>query len=150
MELLPVSKTLADNERFINEPACHPGLDMTIDFFDRIGYNPPWIGYFVLEQGRLVGAAAFKGRIGTGPVEVAYATFDAYQNQGIGREICRQLVLLALATDPTVRITARTLPEENYSTRILRKNGFVCLGTIWDDEDGEVWEWEYEESRSNE
>jgi hypothetical protein len=35
------------------------------------------------------------------------------------------------------------LPEENASTSILKKNGFVMLGTVWDDEDGNVWEWGY-------
>jgi len=39
------------------------------------------------------------------------------------------------------------LPEESYSTRILKKNGFVHLGTIWDDDDGDVWEWEYIRSK---
>jgi [ribosomal protein S5]-alanine N-acetyltransferase len=41
---------------------------------------------------------------------------------------------------------ARTLMEENYSTRILRKNGFECLGIVNDPDDGDVWEWEYKAS----
>jgi RimJ/RimL family protein N-acetyltransferase len=73
----------------------------------------------------LVGSAAFKGKPKEGRVEIAYGVFPHYQNQGIGTEICGQLVLLALETDPTVIVTARTLPEENYSTRILRKNNFA-------------------------
>jgi [ribosomal protein S5]-alanine N-acetyltransferase len=51
--------------------------------------------------------------------------------------------LLAIATDSEIKITARILSEENASTGILKKNGFVLLGTIWDEEDGNVWEWEY-------
>jgi hypothetical protein len=38
---------------------------------------------------------------------------------------------------------ARTLPEENYSTKILRKNGFEWQGIVVDDDDGDVWEWEF-------
>jgi hypothetical protein len=40
-------------------------------------------------------------------------------------------------------ITARTLPEENHSTKILRKNSFTFVGSVMDPEDGEVWEWMY-------
>ena len=68
---------------------------------------------------------------------------EKYRQQGVGTRICKQLVELSLATDASVRITARTLPEKNYSTRILEKNNFVLLGFVTDPEDGEVWEWEY-------
>ena len=143
MNLLPISQTLAENAQFLNHPDCEPGLQLTIEFFNKIGYNPPWIGYYAQLDGNLVGGCAFKGKPKNGRVEIAYGTFPQYQHQGVGVEMCRQLVLLALEADPTVTVTARTLPEESYSTRILRKNGFVHLGIIWDDEDGDVWEWEY-------
>jgi hypothetical protein len=42
-----------------------------------------------------------------------------------------------------LRIIAKTLPEENYSTRILIKNGFEWMKLAIDTEDGEVWEWEF-------
>ena len=76
-------------------------------------------------------------------MEISYGTFRKHQGRGIGTEICRQLVLLSHKTDPEIKITARTLPEENASTHVLMKNGFVLPGTVWDDEDGNVWEWEY-------
>ncbi|MFT4024529.1 MAG: hypothetical protein QM664_12170 [Flavihumibacter sp.] len=51
---------------------------------------------------------------------------------------------LALRTKPGVIITACTLPEENYSVRILQKNNFRLLDEVWDNDDGLVWEWLYE------
>ena len=87
--------------------------------------------------------AVFKKNPQEGLVEIAYGTFAQYQNQGIASEMCRQLVALTLETDLSLKITAHTLPEENYSTRILRKNGFELSGTIWDEEDGNIWEWVY-------
>jgi hypothetical protein len=51
------------------------------------------------------------------------------------------MVDLSLKTDPLIKITARTFSEQNYSTRILQKNKFICIGTVNDPEDGEVWEW---------
>ena len=61
----------------------------------------------------------------------------------MGTRICRKLVEIGLAADPSVKIIARTLPEANFSTRILEKNDFIFIGMVNDPEDGEVWEWEY-------
>lgn len=143
MMLRPILPTLPENAHFVSKPYAESILSGTIDFFNKIGYNPPWIGYFVQIGDDLVGGAAFKGKPINGRVEIAYGVEPNYQHQGIGTAICWQLVELALQTDATVTVTARTLPEENYSTRILAKNNFVFCGTVWDEEDGEVWEWEY-------
>lgn len=116
---------------------------MSIDFYKRVGFNPPWICYYATENNELVGCAAFKGKPVNGTVEIAYGTFEKCSNQGVGTRICNTLVNLSLKTDPTIRITARTLPENNYSTRILLKNKFQFLGNVIDPEDGDVWEWEY-------
>jgi len=143
MELLPIKRTLEENNDFSNNHLCNESLGMCIEFYKRVGFNPPWICYYAQENDELVGSAAFKGRPMYNVVEIAYGTFEKHQQKGIGTEICKQLVELSLATDPSVRITARTLPENNYSTSILEKNNFVLLGTVIDPEDGEVWEWEY-------
>lgn len=143
MKLLPIKRTFEENLTFKDDPNCKDSLMMIIDFFNKIGYNPPWIGYYAEKDGQLVGSAAFKGISNDKTVEVAYGVFPMFQSQGIGAEIGRQLVLLALETDPLVKITARTLPEENHSAKILRKNGFELMGLIWDEEDGDVWEWVY-------
>jgi len=141
MELVPIKELLEENGAFVENPLCQGSIYMTIDFYKRVGYNPPWISYYVKIENELVGAAAFKGKPVNGIVEIAYGTFEKYRNRGIGRSICRQLVNLSLKTDPSVTITARTLPEENFSTKLLKKNDFVFSGTVIDPEDGEVWEW---------
>jgi len=116
---------------------------MCIGFYKKVGFSPPWICYYVEDDGKIVGSAAFKGQPINNTVEISYGTFEKHQQKGIGTRICKQLVELSLATDPSVRITARTLPQKNYSTRILEKNKFVLLGFVTDPEDGEVWEWEF-------
>jgi len=143
VKLIPISLDSKLNAEFEAHPDCKEYLQMSIDFFNRVGFFPPWIGYYAKLNNEFVGGAAFKGKPKDKKVEIAYGTFRKYESQGIGTEICRQLVLLALKTDPEILITARTLTEENASTSILKKNGFVLLGTAWDDEDGNVWEWEY-------
>ena len=143
MNLLPIKQTLEENKAFASNPLCNESLGMCIEFYKRVGFTPPWICYYAEENDELIGSAAFKGRPINNTVEIAYGTMEAHRQKGIGTRICKRLVELSLATDPSVRITARTLPENNYSTRILEKNNFILLGTVIDAEDGEVWEWEY-------
>ena len=144
MKLIPISLDSKLNAAFEAHPDCKESLQMSIDFFTRVGYVTPWIGYYAKLNNEFVGSAAFKGKPEDKKVEIAYGTFRKYEGKGIGTEICRQLVLLAVETDPEIKITARTLPEENASASILRKNGFIFLGNVWDEEDGNVWEWEYQ------
>jgi RimJ/RimL family protein N-acetyltransferase len=141
MELLPIKETPGGNEEFISNPLSRESIYMTIDFYKKVGFVPPWIGYYARQNDDLVGAAGFKGPPVNGRVEIAYGTFEKFQRQGVGTEVCKQLVELSLKADPSVKITARTLPEKNFSTRILEKNNFIFNGTVSDPEDGEVWEW---------
>ena len=143
MELIPVKATIGENVEFANNPLCQETLPFSVDYYKVVGFSPPWICYYASQQGELVGSAAFKGRPINGVVEIAYSTFDKFQRQGMGTSICEKLVELSLQTDPSIRITARTLPQRNYSTRILEKNNFTYLGVVQDLDDGLVWEWEY-------
>ena len=118
-----------------------------LNFIKELDSHPPWICYYVEENGELIGSAAFKGKPINKTVEISYGTIENHRQKGVATRICKQLVELSLATDPSVRITARTLPEKNYSTRILEKNNFILLGFVNDPEDGDVWEWEYKRKR---
>jgi len=145
MNFLPIYPTLEENSAFANNLLCKESLAMCIEFYKKVGFTPPWICYYAEENGELIGSAAFKGKPVNNSVEIAYGTMEAHRQKGVGTRICKQLVELSLATDPSVRITARTLPEKNFSTRILEKNHFILLGTVIDPEDGEVYEWEYKD-----
>lgn len=144
LTLLPILETLEDNSAFARDPACQETIFMTIDFYKKVGYTPPWICYYVQRESELIGSCGFKGKPQNGSVEIAYGTFERNRKQGIGTAICKLLVDVATTADPAVRITARTLPEENFSTRILVKNHFIYSGIVNDPEDGEVWEWVYQ------
>ena len=143
MKLIPIQKEFEENREFAIDPLLKDSLSLTVEFFKRIGYVPPWIGYYAQENDQVVGSAAFKGQPVDGKVEIAYGTMEPFRNQGIGAQLCKALVDLSVQTDPCIRITARTLPENDFSTRILRKNNFVFVGMINDPKDGNVWEWEY-------
>jgi RimJ/RimL family protein N-acetyltransferase len=150
LELIPVLEHAEDNIEFINNPLCHESVYMSIDFYKKVGFTPPWICYYVKENEELIGCAGFKGKPINGQIEIAYGTFEKFRNQGVGKKICKTLVNLSLITDPTIRIMARTLAENNFSTRILLKNKFFFVGNVFDPEDGDVWEWEYKSDHENE
>jgi RimJ/RimL family protein N-acetyltransferase len=143
LELIPIRKTLDENKEFAIHPDCQDGLSMTIDYYEKIGFVIPWIGYYASIDDVLVGSAGFKGKPVNGRVEIAYGTFPRFRKRGVGTAICKRMVQLSLITDPGIRICARTFTEDNYSSKILKRNDFKLLGTVIDDEDGEVWEWEF-------
>lgn len=143
MELRAIGEHLEDNKEFEKNPICQQSLEMTLNFYRSVGFSPPWIGYYAIKENQVVGCAGFKGRPIDNKVEIAYATFEMYQGQGVGTQICKLLVDLSLTEDRTVRILARTLPEKNFSTRILEKNSFKFIGNVNDPDDGDVWEWEF-------
>lgn len=143
MQLLPIDPDNAKNGHFRDNPDCKEIVDTYLAYYPTIGYNPPWIGYVAAtDAGEPVGFGGYKGGPKNNKVEIAYATINRYEGQGMGTAICRELVRLSLQTDQSIRVTARTLPDGEASKRILLRNGFSCNGTIHDDDDGEVLEWE--------
>src|SRR5574339_450863 len=101
MHLLPIKQTIDENQEFFGVPFCKKVVEMTVEFQNRVGYHPPWIGYFVKENDELVGVAGFKGKPVNGTIEISYGTLESHQHRGVGTRICRKLVELSLATDPS-------------------------------------------------
>ena len=128
--------------RYAN-PDCQALFESYPAYYHQTGYNPPWIGYFVVRDGVVVGVGGFVGAPQNGRVEIAYGTFKAYEGQGVASFACQQLTAIALATDSTLTVTAKTAPEQNASTTILSRHGFVYTGVVQDHEIGDAWEWVY-------
>lgn len=138
---MPIKEFLDENEELMRNPECQELVEMTVEFYEKVGYVPPWICYFVKENDTIIGSAGIKGKPINETIEIAYGTMEKYQNQGIGTAICKLLVDLSLKTDASVRVTARTLPENKFSCRVLEKNNFTCVGVVEDPDDGDVLEW---------
>src|SRR5678816_2144919 len=83
MQLVPIAKSLEENASLSDLPH----LLQSVEYFNRIGYDPPWIGYYVMEDGKFVGSGAFKGKPVNETVEIAYGTFDSFMNKGSCREL---------------------------------------------------------------
>jgi len=116
-------------------------LEIYDEYYPRIGFEPPWVAYLVIEAGEVLGTGSFTGTPQDGVVEIAFWTFPEFQGQGVASYVCRQLVGIAQDEDPEVVITAKTAPGPNPSTRILENNGFVYRKIVEDDEIGDAWLW---------
>jgi len=112
-----------------------------VDLYRAVGYVPPWIGYFGVEDGKCVGVCSFKSPPEDNRVEIAYFSFPEYESQGMATKMAAELVRIALDTEPDLTIAAQTLPEEGASTAILKKLRFRFTHTVDHPEDGLVWEW---------
>ena len=92
MELKPIRQYLEENSEFLANPDCNDSLQMSVDFYKVVGYNPPWICYYAYLNDELVGSAAYKGKPINNAIEIAYGTLPQFRSQGIGTLICKTLV----------------------------------------------------------
>jgi RimJ/RimL family protein N-acetyltransferase len=125
----------------ITEETTKAHVELTMDYYEKVGFIKPWISYLVDYQSENVGICAFKGKPVDNSVEIAYSTFPPYEGRGFATKACGQLIGIAQRESKDIRIAARTLPEDNASTTVLKKNGFRLSGTAADPDDGEVFEW---------
>ena len=141
MELKPIELNVDKSEAIYNSENCRILLNVYKDYYQEIGYNFPWVGYFVIKENQIVGSCGFKGRPKEGKVEIAYWTFEEFENQGISSFSCKELISISQKFDPTITITATTAPGNNASTKILQNNGFEYSGIVQDHEIGDAWLW---------
>ncbi len=105
----------------------------------------PWTayGYFDRATGRLVGGGGFKGRpTQAGEVEIGYGLAPEVRGRGLAVEAATALVRWAQAQPDVQLVTAHTLAENNPSTGVLQRIGFVRTAELVDPDDGPVWRWE--------
>lgn len=149
MQLIPIARDGSVSVRLPMEREPLAGvIRSTVDLYARAGFKEPWIGYLALEGEQSVGTCAFRSPPKDGIVEIAYCTFPGREGRGIATQMAKELISIAESASSSVQVSARTLPEENASVRILRRIGFSFVGLVQDPEDGAVWEWIYEKQKS--
>lgn len=120
---------------------CQQLLSIYETYYPEIGFELPWVGYFVVRNEKIVGSCGFVGQPNDGKVEIAYWTFKEFEGQGIASFACRELVSIAYQADAGLIITAKTSPVQNNSTKILKNNNFVFTEVVQDHEIGDAWLW---------
>lgn len=121
----------------------------TVGLYEKVGFEPPWIGYLAIESGQCVGTCGFKSPPHNNRVEIAYFTFPEHEARGVATRMATELMRLAWDELPDLTLCAQTLPEENASTSILKKLGFRFVGKVEHPEDGLVWEWQINNSSAS-
>lgn len=107
------------------------------------GASPEWNSHLIVheETATVVGFGGFKGPPVAGVVEIGYSVAPAHRRRGHATTAVH-LFVGAARDRGVVVVRAHTLAEENPSTRILARAGFVCVGAMVEDEIGDVWRWE--------
>lgn len=121
---------------------CKQNCEASASFYRAAVFEPPWIGYVSVSEGRVVGGGGFKGPPGNNRVEIAYYTLPDAEGRGFATATAWELIQIAQRAAARIRITAQTLPVDNASNSVLKKLGFALAGTASDSEVGEVWEWQ--------
>ncbi|MFN8274371.1 MAG: GNAT family N-acetyltransferase [Flavobacteriaceae bacterium] len=141
LRLEPILENEDKTKPIYDSEDCQNLLAMWEDYYPKIGFHLPWIGYFVMQQDEIVGSCAFTGKPQNNSVEVSYWTFKQNEGKGISTWACKALIDIAKASNPNLTIIAKTAPEENASTSILKRNGFTYSGIVQDHEIGNAWQW---------
>ena len=116
----------------------------TVELYARRGYFEPWVGYLAVEGNNCVGCCGFTSPPVGDVAEIAYFTYPEFEKRGIATRMAQRLIAIAQEFDPSVRIIAHTLTEENASNHILKKLRFAFTGSVDHPEDGNIWQWSYE------
>lgn len=141
LQFIPVGKDGTVDFRGELPAMIEEGVLMSRDWYGKVGYEPPWTGYIAVNGGECVGMCGFKTAPRDGEVEIAYGTAPQHEGKGVATQMARQLIEIARAADPSVKITAQTLPQASASTSILKKLGFAHVKDVQHPEDGLVWQW---------
>jgi [ribosomal protein S5]-alanine N-acetyltransferase len=102
---------------------------------------PPWCGYIGWDGTDPLGFGGFVGQPDEdGVIEIGYLTFPAREGRGVASAVAAGLLAIARGEGLSA-VIAHTLPEQNASTVVLRRNGFVRSGEAQDSDEGTVWRW---------
>lgn len=148
MKLIPIPSNCIRPDEVAPSLLVDEMLSTYTTYYPTIGFNPPWIGYFIVEDDHAAGTCGFTGAPKDNRVELAYYTFKENEGRGIATFGCRELIRMGKEADPDVIVFAKTAPEENASTSILRKNGFRKGAVVQDHEIGDAWEWIHSDAGS--
>ena len=141
LTLEPITLEENETQEIYSSPDCQTLLKMWKEYYPKIGFNFPWVGYLVKRNNEVVGSCAFTGKPHDNSVEISYWTFKDFEGQGIATFSCKQLISIAKIVDPSLVIRAKTAPEHNASTMILERNVFIFSRIVQDDDIGDSWEW---------
>ncbi|MGV2620674.1 UNVERIFIED_CONTAM: GNAT family N-acetyltransferase [Halobacillus marinus] len=86
--------------------------------------------------GRIIGSCGYNAvNNSAGTVEIGYEIAKAYWRQGYGTEVVSTLVDHAFHRWGMEQVEAKVHPQNEPSTRLLEKLGFIFSGTLWEEDE---------------
>jgi RimJ/RimL family protein N-acetyltransferase len=129
-------------------PRLREVLDNTKAHYERHGFHPPWCGYLALRDEVVMGVCGFRGPPDDHErVEIAYRIFSGYERQGLGSAMVEALVGIARDHNPQMTVLTTTELEDEASSHLLTRMGFVSAGECEDPWLGRAWSWWLEPGR---
>jgi [ribosomal protein S5]-alanine N-acetyltransferase len=68
------------------------------EYYSKIGFNKPWVGYFAFNNNQVFGTGGFTGQPKKGKIEIPYWTFKEFEGKGIASFVCKQHIAFAKKT----------------------------------------------------
>ncbi|QDZ06137.1 GNAT family N-acetyltransferase [Sphingomonas panacisoli] len=102
-----------------------------------VGGEAAWM---MVSDGEGVGMISVKERDAKGRWDIGYGVAPSREGRGHAGAAVAALKTIAQAAGAT-GLTAETLPDSGASPRVLKRNGFVCIGQFDHPEDGMVDQW---------
>jgi len=121
-----------------------PIFQFSIDKINADIKNQKWLTYIPIhiESNTLIGSCGYKGMPDkNGIVEIAYEVVESYRNNGYATEIVSKLIKIAFDDPKVTAVQAHTLAKINASVKVLKKNNFLFIEELEDEEDGPIWKW---------
>ena len=111
--------------------------DFIADFLPTARAAYPWLGFWAVIDGAVVGSGMCKSAPKDGQVEIGYGVAPSVEGKGIATELAKRLTAFAFDLGAE-SVIAHTLPDGLASQRVLAKAGFFPVGEVVDPEDGLV------------
>jgi [ribosomal protein S5]-alanine N-acetyltransferase len=70
MELIPIYEHMEENPELVSNFLLTESLKMSVDFYKRVGFSPPWICFYAKQDDEFVGCAGIKGKPVNGKIEI--------------------------------------------------------------------------------
>src|SRR5436190_19622442 len=139
MHLIPISREGSVRLSDVTLPELAMSvMTQTVQLYERRGYVEPWVGYLAVEGGNCVGTCGFTSPPPRGVAEIAYFTFPDFEKRGVATRMAQCLSSIPQECAPTVKIIAHTSTEQNASTQVLTKLGYLRPAAVNDPEDGNI------------
>jgi RimJ/RimL family protein N-acetyltransferase len=132
---------LADSGALLGAMPPRVIVERAIDALEK-GMDPMWGSFHVvLESGRPVASAGFKGPPRDGRVEIGYNVAEASRGRGIATLAVGRLLETAFAQPHVEQVRAETAVANVASRRVVEKCGFRKTGQRTTEDDGvlDVW-----------